>query len=92
MSWKNIIKAPSKKDRAIVIDKVMADGEKRTINEILEKIVDMKVDKRIGVPTRRELITYLSKNYTSAVFDILTGKQLKVNRNMPYHKRKYWRV
>ena len=109
MSWMDVLKRKkmSQWAKKIIID-VMADGEKRTAEEILDDMWDVveqrkKAGTRQGpspasgkfIPTNYELKHFLglSENYEGGVFDTITGKQLqRKNLLKPYHKRYYWRV
>jgi len=83
MSWENALKKRSKfgmnRWAKEATDKVMSDGKKRTISEIIGKLweeVESSKTKRTGMnmPTRGELRSHL-RNYESGQFDIYTGSE-----------------
>jgi len=101
MSWFEILKRMTKLAETLLID-IMSDGEKRTVEEILDEMWN-KVEQHIGriktgkytIPTKHEIRHFLGKseNYESAIFDTITGKQQqRKNLLRHYHKRYYWRV
>ena len=69
MTWFDILKMPiSSRDKAN-IDRVMADGKERTVNDVLEGLLQNKKDKRgrprtlSRIPTRGQISKYLSMFY-----------------------------
>ena len=79
------------------IDRIMSDGKKRTLSEIISAMWDeqdkngrRKTGQRI--PTRSELRHHMgrhsSEKYESGEFDILTGSR-RANRGA-YSEKKYW--
>jgi hypothetical protein len=110
MSWEDILK-DNVKDESIealykkwsklhvraksLIDNIMADKEKRTINEILNLLSDKwKTPTRrtlYGIPTIHQIQNYVGKSndYESVIVDTLTGNELQ-NRLKPYHVT-HWR-
>ena len=78
-----------------LIDNIMADKEKRTINEILNLLSDKwKTPTRrtlYGFPTIRQIENYMGKSndYERVIVDTLTGNELQ-QRKKPYHVT-HWR-
>jgi len=79
------------------IDKIMSDGKKRTLSEIISAMWDEQGRngrRKTGqhIPTRHELRhhmgTHSSEKYESGEFDILTGSR-RANRSI-YSEKKYW--
>tara|TARA_R100000152_G_C6572599_1_gene39368 strand:- start:123 stop:434 length:312 start_codon:yes stop_codon:yes gene_type:complete len=75
------------------IDRIMSDGKKRTLSEIISAMWDEQ-GWRTGqhIPTRSELrhhmARYSSEKYESGEFDIITGNR-RASRGV-YSERKYW--
>lgn len=92
--WFDICKKGSKSISTHAVNlltEIMADGEKRTAEEILEAMQIDKPFRNLGkqIPTRGELKHYLAKHYSSGVFHNETGKKLpNMVRNA---SRKYYR-
>jgi len=99
MSWKstlkkrrNAVSANSKK----LIDEVMSDKVKRTEREILDDMWNVverergnEANRKYSIPTTSELRYYLSKNYDSAIYDMINDRVVgKISS--PNHKRKWW--
>ena len=77
------------------IDKIMSDGKKRTVDEIISAMWDEhEQEGKTGqhIPTRNELRQhmgrYSSEKYESGEFDIITGNR-RANRGI-YSEKKYW--
>ena len=69
MSWFDILKMPiSSRDKAN-IDKVMNDGKERTVNDVLDGLLQTKKDKKgrpltlSRIATRGQISKYLSMYY-----------------------------
>lgn len=105
MTWFTVLKIKQNK-RAIqgieYVNNIMADGEKRTINEILDKLFEeYEKGKKTSVryiPTRGELRNYLTNSrkyglnipeYNSGYFDRDTGVQKKT-RQSRHTVLKFW--
>ena len=75
------------------IDKIMSDGKKRTLSEIISAMWDEQ-GWRTGqhIPTRNELRhhmgRYSSEKYESGEFDILTGS--RCTKRSTRTEKKYW--
>ena len=75
------------------IDRIMSDGKKRTLSEIISAMWDEQ-DWRTGqhIPTRNELRhhmgRYSSGKYESGEFDILTGS--RCTKRSTRTEKKYW--
>ena len=75
------------------IDKIMSDGKKRTVDEIISAMWNEQ-GRKTGqhIPTRNELRQhmgrYSSEKYESGEFDIITGSR-RTNRGI-YSEKKYW--
>ena len=103
MSWENIIRKRISMYAKSTIDRIMADGEKRTTKEIIKMMWEhiesnkgVSGDRsmrtgRIIIPTTNELIRYLIDNdYESEIYDTRTGNVVKIKNNI-YHVRRYWK-
>jgi len=97
MNWKSTLKKKSQRISASskkLIDEVMSDKVKRTEREILDDMWDV-VERERGsgagrIPTTRELRYYLSKNYDSAIYDVINDRVV-VTMKTPNHKRKWFK-
>ena len=79
------------------IDKIMSDGKKRTVDEIISAMwdeQDWKGRRKTGqhIPTRSELRHHMgrhsSEKYESGEFDILTGS--RCTKRSTRTEKKYW--
>ena len=85
-----------------IINEVM-DETPRSVNEILDLIFDKVEERRkikgrgkggMGantIPTRNELIKYLSLNYNSILVDKITGKEITTGRRTQHRETRYFR-
>ena len=98
--WENILQKGRRISKfAIKLIEEVMDSEPRTINEILDLMyIEMEnkqrragdtFSRRRFIPTRNELIYYLSKNYNSGFFDKYTNAQLP--RRTTHSVKKYWK-
>ena len=75
------------------IDKIMSDGKKRTVDEIISAMWNEQ-DWRTGqhIPTRNELRHHMgrhsSEKYESGEFDIITGS--RCTKRSTRTEKKYW--
>tara|TARA_Y100000004_G_scaffold80139_1_gene90069 strand:+ start:1025 stop:1336 length:312 start_codon:yes stop_codon:yes gene_type:complete len=102
--WEDILKrvpgSMTKRSKQLV-DEVI-DEIPRSINEILDlmfdKVKERRENKRAGyrtgkslIPTRKELIKYLSDNYNSILVDKISGKEITSGKRTPYRETRYFR-